>query len=395
MRIAHVLTYISADGAFGGPLAVMSEQTRELARRGHHVEVFAGWDGEARFAPEGVTVHLFPARQVVPGAGFSGLVAPGLRRALLRRRGEFDVVHVHLARDLITLPVAHALRGAAGGPRLFLQPHGMVKPDGRVRARIFDRWVRPVLRGATGTFALTDTDAGRLRAVEPRVRIVDLPNGVSLPSPIARDASARPEVLFLARLQPRKRVLLFAEAAHRLLAAGVDADFVVVGPDEGDLAELQRRIAAWEHGQRIRYEGAVPPGAGRDRMARADVYVLPSFSEPFPMSVLEALSVGTPTVISETCHIADRLVDAVATFPERGAAAGAATPSPEAGPETAEALAETIGALVRDGSARGALGARGRRAIESGFSIARIGDLLDGYYAGGPSAGERRPVTSP
>lgn len=385
MRIAHVLTYISADGAFGGPLAVLSEQTTELARRGHRVEVFAGWDGEASFAPEGVDVHLFRARQAVPGAGFSGLVAPGLRRELRRRRGDFDVVHVHLARDLVTLPVAHGLRSGSG-PRLFLQPHGMVKPDGRLRARVFDRWVRPVLRGATATFALTDTDAGRLRAVEPGVRIADLPNGVSLPAAEPRTERARPEVLFLARLQPRKRVLLFAEAAHRLLDAGVDADFVVVGPDEGDLAELQRRIAAWGEGDRIRYEGAVPPGAGRGRMARADVYVLPSLSEPFPMSVLEALSAGTPTVISETCHIADRLGDAVAVFPEAAA---------EAGPEgAAAALAEVIGGLLREDAARSALGARGRRAIETGFSIARIGDLLDGYYADGPSAGERRPATS-
>ncbi|CAN7164729.1 glycosyltransferase [Microbacterium sp. LjRoot45] len=385
MRIAHVLTYISADGAFGGPLAVLSEQTSELARRGHRVEVFAGWDGVAAFAPEGVVAHLFPARQAVPGAGFSGLIAPGLRRALRRRRNDFDVIHVHLARDLVTLPVAHAFRRGRG-PRLFLQPHGMVKPDSRLRARVFDRWVRPVLRGATGTFALTDTDAGRLRAVEPQVRILDLPNGVSVPPAVERAGDGRPEVLFLARLQPRKRVLLFADAAHRLLRAGVDADFVIVGPDEGDLPALQERIAAAASGDRVRYEGSVPPGAGRDRMARADVYVLPSFSEPFPMSVLEALSVGTPTVISETCHIADRLGDAVAVFAEP-----ATGDDPE---QAAAALADAIGRLLADPSARRALGARGRRAIEDGFSIARIGDLLDGYYAGGASAGERRPADS-
>lgn len=384
MRIAHVLTYISADGAFGGPLAVLTEQVEELARRGHDVEVFAGWDGEAEFSPAGVDAHLFVARQAVPGAGFSGLVAPGLRRALLRRRAEFDAVHVHLARDLVTLPVAHALRGSAS-PRLFLQPHGMVKPDARVRARIFDRWVRPTLSGATGTFALTDTDAGRLRAVEPAVRLLDLPNGVSLPepaSPAHGAARPRPEVLFLARLQPRKRVLLFADAARLLLDAGVDADFAVVGPDEGDLAELQRRIDESGHPERIRYEGAVAPGTGRSRMARADVYVLPSFSEPFPMSVLEALSVGTPTVISETCHIADRLGDAVAVFAE----------APDGSAGDPRALADAIGGLLSDPAARLALGRRGRAAIESDFAIARIGDLLEGYYAGGPSAGERRPV---
>ncbi|GAB2615139.1 glycosyltransferase [Pseudactinotalea suaedae] len=368
MRIAHVLTYISADGAFGGPVAVLSEQTTELARRGHRVEVFAGWDGQVSLELPGVDVHLFETRQLLP-MGFSGLVAPGLRRQLLRRRGDFDVVHVHLARDLITTPVAYALRGA-DKPLLFLQPHGMVKPDRRPQGRVSDLVVRPTLAAAAGTFSLTDVDRERLLAVEPRTRILDLPNGVSLPEVAPREDRARPEVLFLARLQPRKRVLLFAAAARRLLSEGVDADFVVVGPDEGDLPELTRLITAWGLGERVRYEGSVPPGTGRDRIARADLYVLPSLQEPFPMSVLESLSTGTPTVISATCHIADRLGDAVAAFPEAP------------GGDDGAALATTLGTLLADDEERRALGRRGRRAIESAFSVGHVGDLLEHYYSG-------------
>ncbi len=369
MRIAHVLTYISADGAFGGPLAVLSEQTQELARRGHHVEVFAGWDGRARFAPTDVEAHLFPVRRAVPGAGFSGLVAPGLRRALRRRRAEFDVVHVHLARDLVTTPVAFSLRRSSH-PRLFLQPHGMVKPDRRPRARLWDVWIRRILAHADGTFSLTDVDTQRLRDVESRVRLLDLPNGVGVPAAGTGSGKERTEVLFLARLHARKRVLLFVDAALQLLAEGIDADFVIVGPDEGELGEVTQRIAEAGRQDRIRYEGAVPPGAGRDRIARADVYVLPSLNEPFPMSVLEALSVATPTVISETCHIADRLGDAVAAFPESA-------------PDTAAALAGSLRTLLADPAQRAALGRRGRQAIESRFSIERVGDLLERYYAHG------------
>lgn len=379
MRIAHVLTYISADGAFGGPLAVLTEQTAGLARRGHEVEVFAGWDGEAEFAPDGVAANLFPVRTRVPGTGFSGLVAPGLVDALRARIEEFDVVHVHLARDLITMPAARAV--AASKTKLFVQTHGMVKPDPRPKSRVFDLWIRPVLRRASGAFALTDVDADRLRAVEPRVRVLDLPNGVTLPAPVARIDGAPLEVLFLARLQPRKRVLLFAEAARLLVAEGVDARFTVVGPDEGDLAALRAAIAEAGLEDRVKYEGAVAPGAGRDRMARADLYVLPSLNEPFPMSVLEALSVGTPTVISRTCHIADRLGDAVAAFPE--------------GEETAAELAATLRPLLEDAGSRHALGERGRRAIEESFSIEQVVAALEGYYSAEPVIGERRPDAGP
>lgn len=380
MRIAHVLTYVSADGAFGGPLAVMSEQTAELARRGHHVEVFAGWDGHASFAPLGVDVHLFPVRARVPGAGFSGLTAPGLVRALRARLHEFDVVHVHLARDLITMPAARAASRSAV-TRLFVQTHGMVKPDSRLRARVFDLWMRGILRRAAGAFALTAVDADRLRAVETKAVVLDLPNGVTLPAEPERGAHADPEVLFLARLQPRKRVLLFADAARRLIADGVPARFTVVGPDEGDLAPLTTAVGAWGIADRLRYEGAVPPGQGRDRMARADVYVLPSLNEPFPMSVLEAMSVATPTVISETCHIAGRLGDAVIAFRD--------------GPDEATHLTEAIRGLVIDTRARRALGERGRRAVADGFSIDRVVSMLEGYYSAEPVIGERRSSSDP
>lgn len=365
MRIAHVLTYVSADGAFGGPLAVLSEQTRELVSRGHDVEVYAGWDGRATLDLPGVDVRLFRARQLVP-AGFSGLVAPGLRRALVGRLPQLDVVHVHLARDLVTTPAALAVL-RKGSTSLFLQPHGMVKPDTRPRARVADLWVRRVLAGATGTFALTAVDSARLREVEAGTRVLDLPNGVTIPPEPERAPRDRPEVLFLARLHPRKRVLLFAEAARRLLAEGVVADFVVVGPDEGDLAELERLRTRWGLGERLRYEGPVQPGAGRARIAEADVYVLPSLNEPFPMSLLEALSVGTPSVTSATCHIADRLGDAVALFEEQA--------------DPADALSVEIRRLVVDEQARLALGRRGREAVRSSFSITRVGDLLERYYA--------------
>jgi glycosyltransferase involved in cell wall biosynthesis len=371
VRIAHVLTYVSADGAYGGPLAVMVAQCRELAARGHHVEVFAGWDGVATLEIPGVTVHLFRVFRAVP-MGFSGLVSPALFRELTGRARQFDVLHVHLSRDLIAAPtvLATLLRGRS--PRVYLQTHGMVKPDARPKARVFDLAIRPILRRSTSVLALTTADADRVAAVaKGGVSIVELPNGVPAQEhgrTGTEDGAGVPEVLFLARLQPRKRVQLFAEAAALLLAEGLKARFAVVGPDEGDLAELRRFVDSRGLADSIVYEGAIPPGTAPDRLRSADVYVLPSLNEPFPMTVLEAMSVGVPTVISATCLIADRLREHEAVVLFDGGAAE---------------LAEAIRGLLVDPVARRALGERARTVAERYFTAGAVVDLLEHYYSMG------------
>jgi glycosyltransferase involved in cell wall biosynthesis len=99
-------------------------------------------------------------------------------------------------------------------------------------------------------------------------------------------------------------VLDFARAAE--LARGDGVSYSVVGPDAGDGAELAL-YQSNHRGAQLQYEGALPPGRARERMARAGVFVLPSIDEPFPMAVLEALSVGLPCVLTQSCGVAAQL----------------------------------------------------------------------------------------
>jgi glycosyltransferase involved in cell wall biosynthesis len=366
MRVAHVLTYVSSDGAYGGPLAVMVAHCRELAARGHHVEVFAGWDGQAELSIPGVKVNLFRVRRGLP-IGFSGLVSGKLVRTVRRRAVEFDVVHVHLSRDLITAPTALAVLGVRRGPKVFVQTHGMIKPDLRPVARVMDLAIRSILRRSASVLALNRTDAERVDAVgRSALSIVELPNGVPAQEDLHNPGPGVPEFIFLARLQPRKRVMLFAEAAALVTAAGVEARFTVVGPDEGDLTALldfisQRRLEAV-----IRYEGALPPGAAPARLAEADVYVLPSLNEPFPMTVLEAMSVGVPCIISTSCHIADRLavLGGVVTFDHQAAE-----------------LAGAITSLATDRDRRVELGKQAALTVTKAFGVSSVVDVLEHYYS--------------
>lgn len=363
MKIAHVVTYVSRDAAFGGPLSVAVAQTRELARLGHDVTLLAGWDRRASLEVPGVKVELFPVKRAMPGA-LTGLVAPGLASRLRRER--FDAIHVHLGRDLISMPAAVAAASSEDS-RLVVQTHGMVMPDTRAMARVFDRaFTRRLLKRVDFSLALTDAERAGLTRVGFRSdRVISITNGVTIEP--HSDQPRRNEVLFLARLHPRKRVMTFAAAAAMLLAQGCDADFVAIGPDEGDLDAFQKFAAAPELAGKLRHEGAIPPGAAPRRLAQAAVYVLPSFGEIVPMSVLEAMSVGTPSIITVDCGLAQDLG-------KRGAALVC--------DGSAEELASAIKRLLGDPSLAQEIAAAGRRALIEQYSASTVAEQLVALYCG-------------
>jgi glycosyltransferase involved in cell wall biosynthesis len=177
MRIVHVVTYVSTDGAFGGPVAVMRAQTAALAAEGHEVEVFAGWDGTAQLTIPGVRVRLFPARQAVRGAGFSGIASRPLVRALAAELDRFDAVHIHFGRHLLDLQAALAVRRRRHP--FVVQPHGMVQPSNAPKAILIDALAtRRILRSADLVLALTADDERGLRSVaRGPIRVLRVPNG--------------------------------------------------------------------------------------------------------------------------------------------------------------------------------------------------------------------------
>ncbi|MBT2595486.1 glycosyltransferase [Arthrobacter sp. ISL-72] len=307
MKIFQVVTLISPDGAYGGPVRVAVNQTRALLERGHDVTLVAGATGFGRNMPtsfDGVPVRLFPVQRVLPAGGFAALASPDMRKWLTANLHTADVCHLHLARDLVMLPAA-LLAGRAKVP-FFVQPHGMICPSSKVLARPLDSlWTRPLLRSAQRVFYLTPEEASALKTVARQtLRLEHLRNGVpSSGRSMTTDPFPR-EVLFLARLHPRKNPLDFVAMAVELHKLFPDVLFRLVGPDEGQGQAVKRAINDAGMGNALAWEGAIAPDAARQRMERSSLYVLPSRDEPFPMSVLEAMSLGKPVVVTESCGLA-------------------------------------------------------------------------------------------
>jgi glycosyltransferase involved in cell wall biosynthesis len=82
---------------------------------------------------------------------------------------------------------------------------------------------------------------------------------------------------------------------------------LIFGPDGGELTGLKDQIYSDPYLSALRYKGALPPSDVLEMLRGADLLVLPSENEPFPMIVLEALSVGTPVLIMPSCGLAPLL----------------------------------------------------------------------------------------
>jgi glycosyltransferase involved in cell wall biosynthesis len=363
MRILQVVTLLSPEGAYGGPARVALNQSAELIEQGHDVTVAAATRGYPVPPTElnGVPVRLFDARTLVPGTGFAGVGAPALTRWFRSRRADFDIVHVHFGRDLVTVPLAVAAR--AHHMPYVLQTHGMVVPSRHPLATPVDAlWTRRLLRDAGAVFFLTTQERAQLEAVASApIRLVRLGNGVpEYPAVVPRQG--QPEVLFAARMHPRKRPLAFVEMAKTLLDAGVDARFTLLGPDEGEGPALR---AALHGDSRISWEGALVPDDVPLRMATASVYVLPAVREPYPMSVLEAMSVGLPVVITTDCGLAPLV---------RRTRSGIVSD-----PDVA-ALAAATESILADRSLARAMGQRGRDTVRTELGMRGVGlRLVDTY----------------
>jgi glycosyltransferase involved in cell wall biosynthesis len=369
VRILHVVTLVDDASSYGGPLTVAVNQCRELRRRGHDARILAGWKGNGTPPTEIETVpaHLFPVRTVIPGMRFSGLFSAPMVAWLHRNARTFDVAHLHFARDLVPLSAGAVLRRA----RLpyVTQTHGMVVPDRRPHARAIDAALTlRLLRDARTRFALTDAEATAMDSLLGATRTTErLHNGVEIPD-TARQETDPPDVLFMARLHPRKRVMDFAEAARTLLEEGHDATFSIVGSDDGDLPKLLQFLAANPTLKgRLRYEGALPHTEALKRLQRAGIYALPSVDEPFPMTLLEALAHGVPSICTDSCGLASDLAETRAAMVVQAGAEG------------------TTGAvrrLLTDASERARLSSSGRAAARETYAASTVADLLTRAYRG-------------
>lgn len=226
---------------------------------------------------------------------------------------EFDVIHAH---DWMTYPAGVALSQLTGKP-LVVHVHSLEydRSGANVNQRIHDI-EKLGLDAASQVVAVSYYTMSVIHHQHniPLEKIQVVHNGV-YPKEIVqsyRRSQNWPEhvVLFLGRITFQKGPDYFVEAAARVIPHVPDVLFVMAG--SGDmLPRLVNRVGELGIGQYFYFPGFLR-GEDVERMfSVADLYVMPSVSEPFGISALEAISFDTPVIISRQSGVSEVLSHAL------------------------------------------------------------------------------------
>lgn len=170
-------------------------------------------------------------------------------------------------------------------------------------------------------------------------------------------------VLYLSRVSRQKGPMSFIRAARRVLDRDRSVRFVVAGKGEMIPEMIQYCL---QHGMmdNVTFTGFVPDNEAQKLYEKADVYVLPSVSEPFGISVLEAMTSGCPTIVSKTTGVGEALTHVL-----------------RAEHWDSDEMADMILAVLRDRPLREALGKNGALEVRK-FTWDRCGrKTLQAYQA--------------
>lgn len=281
---------------------------RELARRGIRVTVLAPVDAPdhpARIAAAGAEFLPFPFNRT----GMNPLHDWQLVRRLRRfwREREFDHVIAYAHKPVLyTLLTAARDRPGRRWGLLSGLGYAYTGDDWKRRlARLVFRALYPVaLRNCSGMMFLNPDDPGTLAAAGVSTRRVPVQvlrgEGVCLEDfPVAAlPAGPAPRFLMIARLLADKGVREFAAAAGALAAEKTGAGFELVGPlDPNPAAVAAGEVEGWQRSGVLRYHGATADV--RPFLRACTVYVLPSYREGTPRTVLEAMATGRAIVTSD------------------------------------------------------------------------------------------------
>lgn len=309
MNISFVLSYIAE--RFGGPVIMAKSIGTQITKIGHNVSYWSTGDEvdkEELSAIEGASVYDLDWPQ-------SWRRSKSFVSGLSSRVDSIDIMHIN-GFWLHPIYAASRISHAHNTPYI-LRPAGGLEPWGLKSTRL--KWLKKkaylnligktMMRNATCLHAITSREAEHFRQLGYRGQIIVVPNGIDIDRFTTGDGREaekywpnlrnRPVVLFMSRLSPEKGldilIPLWADIVKQQTYK--DAILVLAGPDDRGYSQtVEAMIKSYNLGENFLMTGMIKGQKKLSLMQRADVFILPSYSENFGIVVIEALACGTPVI---------------------------------------------------------------------------------------------------
>lgn len=281
---------------------------------------------------------------------------------LFQHLRDYDLVHTI---SLFTYPVAiaHWLCQLYKIPYI-VNPQGMLDPwalnyKGFKKKAYYTLIERPILRKASVIQMLSQAEADGIRPLSLPAPLKIIPNGVHRqdfdPLPDSElfyqafpELRGKSLILFLGRIDPKKGLDLLAPAFARIHAEFPNTHLVVAGPDNtGFLPTAQSYFEQSGVLEAVTFAGMLTGTLKHAALAAVDLYVAPSYSEGFSLSILEGMAAGLPCVFTTGCNFPEAAIAQAAKVVEIDADEIAQAMRRQfAYPEAAKALGERARHLI-------------------------------------------------
>jgi glycosyltransferase involved in cell wall biosynthesis len=301
MRVVHVAPGISEEAS--GPSYSVVRLCEALIDAGEELTLAAiDWSPQST---KPAFMRPFPL-----GAGPRRLGrAPQMSRWLTSEStgGRIDVIHSHGMWQMNAVYPAWAVRGLR--TKLVVSPRGAfstwaMKHGSRLKCIFWPLLQRPALMQATCFHATAESEYEDIRRLGFEQPVAIIPNGIDVPEVASKRKGPLRTLLFLGRIHPKKGVDALLHAWAAVMDRHPDWQLLVVGTDSGygkrsGYLEDLNALAAKLQLKRMTFVG---PRYGAAKLAAyrdAELFVLPTYSENFGMTVAEALAAGTPAIVTK------------------------------------------------------------------------------------------------
>lgn len=318
MKILHVIPGL--EHTCGGPGVVALSICKELTDLGVECDVVSTRDPFNRY--ELVNEHLIInnvklfERWKQQHFAFS----TSLGRWLYQNIHKYDVVHIH---TIFNYPSSSA---AAYAKKLkvpyIITPHGMLEPwalsnKSWKKHLAYNLFIKKQLQNARAIHIIAVPEGDNIKSLGIKTQLAFVTNGIEkkefniLPNsqlfyqnfPTTRNKTL---ILFLGRIDPKKGLDLLASAFAQVHKQFPQTHLVIAGEATFDnlkfLQTAQNFFVEVGCSHAVTFTGRLSGPIKYSALAVADIYVSPSYSEGFSISVLEGMASGLPCVITTGCN---------------------------------------------------------------------------------------------